>query len=106
MYSYLYTETRIIQCKMEIHGTIYYCGMNSNISILSNGENEYINDVSRSACQDVHKTGILNVSEPHIVHGIKVNQTVTHSIILAGYLNEKENATEHDIQIPSEHGKM
>ena len=82
-----YTETRIIQCKMEIHRTIYYCGMNSHISIVLNGENEYINDVSKSACQDVHKTGILKVSESHIIHGIKVNQTVTHSIMLAGYLN-------------------
>ena len=70
---------------MEIHRTIYYCGMNSHISIVLNGENEYINDVSKSACQDVHKTGILTVSESHIVHGIKVNQTVTHNIILAGY---------------------
>ena len=58
-----YTETRIIQCKMEIHHTIYYYGMSSHISIVLNGENEYINGVSRSACQDVHKTGILKVSE-------------------------------------------
>ena len=82
-----YTETRIMQCKMEIHRTIYYCGMNSHISIVSNGENKYINDISRSACQDVQETGILKVSESHIVYGIKVNQTVTHSIILAGYSN-------------------
>ena len=61
--------------------------MNSHIVIILNGENEYINDVSKSACQDVHKTGILKVSESHIVHVIKVNQTVTHIIILAGYLN-------------------
>ena len=84
-----YTETRIIQCKLEIHRTIYYCGINSHISIVLNGENEYINDVSISACQDIHKTGILKVSESDIVHGIKVNQTVTHSIILAGYLNRE-----------------
>ena len=38
-----YTETRIIQCKMEIHRTIYHCGMNPHISIVLNGENEYIN---------------------------------------------------------------
>ena len=35
-----YTETRIIQCKMEIHRTNYYCGMNSHIFIVLNGENE------------------------------------------------------------------
>ena len=71
---------------MEIDRTIYYCGMNSHISIVLNGENEYINDVSRSACQDVHKTGILKISEAHIVQGIKVNQTLTYSIILAEFL--------------------
>ena len=91
---------------MEIHQTIYHCGMNSHISIVLNGENEYINDVSRSACQDVHKTGILKVSDAHIVHGIKVNQAVTHSTVLAGYLNGEKNATEQAIQIPLGNGKM
>ena len=51
------------------------------------GGKEYIFDVSKSACEDVHKTGILKVSDAHIVHGIIVNQTVTHSIILTEYLN-------------------
>ena len=82
-----YTETRIIHCKMEIHRTIYYCGMDSHVSIVLNGENEYSNDVSRSACQDIYKTSILKISDAHVVHGVKVNQTVTHSIILAGYFN-------------------
>ena len=56
---------------------------------LLNGENEYINDVSRSACEDVHKTGILKFTESHIIRGIKINQTVSHSIMFAGYINSE-----------------
>ena len=84
-----YSETKIIQCKFETHRTVYYCGMHSHISIVLNGENEYINDVSRSACEDVHKTGILKVTESHIVCDIKINQTITHSLMFAGYINSK-----------------
>ena len=63
--------------------------MHSYISIVLNGENEYINNVSRSACEDVHKTGILKVTETHVIRGIKINQTVTHSIMLAGYIKSE-----------------
>ena len=53
-----YSETKIIQCKFEVHRTIYYCGMHAHISIVLNGENECINNFSKGACEDVHKTGI------------------------------------------------
>ena len=63
--------------------------MHSHVSIVLNGENEYINDVSRSACEDVHKTGILKVTESHIVRDIEINQTITHSLMFAGYINSE-----------------
>ena len=63
------------------------CGMHSHISIVLNGENKYINDISRSACEDVHKTGILKFTEWHIVRGIKIDQTVIHNLMFAGYIN-------------------
>ena len=44
-----YSEMKIIQCKFETHRTVYYCGMHSHVSIVLNGGNEYINDVSRRA---------------------------------------------------------
>ena len=58
-----YSETKIIHCKFEVHKKVYYCGMHSHISIVLYGENEYINNVSKSACEDVHKNGILRVTE-------------------------------------------
>ena len=63
--------------------------MHSHISIILNGENEYINDVSRSACEDEHKTGILQTTESHVVRVIKIKQTVTHSLMFAGYINSE-----------------
>ena len=59
----------------------------SHISIVLNGENEYIDDVSRSTCEDVHKTEISKVTETHVISGIKINQTVTHSMMFTGYIN-------------------
>ena len=63
--------------------------MHSHVSIVLSGENEYINDVSRSACEDVHKTRILKVTESHIVRDIEINQTITHSLMFSGYINSK-----------------
>ena len=39
------TETQAIQCKLEINRTVYYCGMDSHISIVKHGEREYIYDI-------------------------------------------------------------
>ena len=60
---------------------MYYCRIHSCVSIVLNGENEYINDVSRSACEDVHKIGILKDTESLIVREIKINQTVEEIIV-------------------------
>ena len=37
-----YKETTVIQCKVEVHRTVYYCGAFSHISLVVNGENEYL----------------------------------------------------------------
>lgn len=84
-----YDEIPVIQCKVEIHRTIYYCGMNSHISVVKHGENEYIYEVSRSACMDMHESGSFNINGNHIIHGIRVNNTVTHSATFAGSLTNE-----------------
>ena len=50
-----YASTRVIQCKLEIHRTVYYCGSFSHISVVLNGENEYIQDVSKEACEMLYR---------------------------------------------------
>ena len=33
-----FNNIKIIQCQVEIHRTLYYCGMHSHVSIVRNGE--------------------------------------------------------------------
>lgn len=82
-----YTETTVIQCKLEIHRTIYYCGMHSHISIVRNGENEYIHETSTRVCEIMHATGILKFGPTNVIHGLRLNETVTHSLTFAGSLH-------------------
>ena len=83
-----FTETQAIQCKLEIHRTVYYCGMYSHISIVKHGEREYIYDISSEACKKLYKTGILEFNN-HIISGIKINSTTSHPMLYAGYVDNK-----------------
>ena len=51
-----------------------------------NGENEYIQDITKEACELLHRYGTYNLPNAKVVTGVKPNSTVTHSIILAGSL--------------------
>ena len=42
-----FVETQAIQCKLEVHRTVFYCEMHSHISIVNNGEHEYLYDISK-----------------------------------------------------------
>ena len=81
-----FAETRAIQCKLEIHRTIYYCGIYSHISIVKHGEHEYIYDTSKEAGERLYETGFIRFKN-HIIGGIKVNSTTTHPMVYAGYVN-------------------
>ena len=83
-----FTENQAIQCKLEIHRTVFYCGMYSHISIVKHGGRQYIYDISKENCQTLHNTGILEFNN-HIISGIKVNSTTSHPILYAGYLDNE-----------------
>lgn len=83
-----YSETQVIQCKIEISRIIYYCGMSSHVSIVSNGQIDYIEYVSHDACREMHRYGTTRVGQT-IITGLRVNQTSTSSLTLAG--NIKDN---------------
>jgi len=36
-----FDKTQVIQCKVEVDRTIYYCGMHSHVSIVHNGRRVY-----------------------------------------------------------------
>ena len=41
-----FSNTKVIQCKIEIRRAISHCGMHSHSSIVANGHSEYIHDVT------------------------------------------------------------
>ena len=81
-----YASTHVIQCKLEVHRTIYYCGSFSHNSIVLNGKNEYIQDISKEAYELLHRYGTYSLPNTKIIKGVRPNSTVTHSIVLAGSL--------------------
>ena len=83
-----YSEAQVIQCKIEVHRTIYYCGMHSHVSIVANGENEYVLEVSKEACKIAHRTGIFQITNSHAIHGLRANHIARHAVHFAGYVNE------------------
>ena len=83
-----FIKTKAIQCKLEIHRTIYHCGMYSHISVVKNGEHEYIYDISREACRRAHITGTLQFDN-YVISGIQINSTTTRPITYAGALDSE-----------------
>ena len=80
--------------------------MHSHVSIVLNGENEYIIDVNRETCIYAHKTGIINISDTHVVHGIKeIKQSVTDCFWQVKSA-KIELVKKQGIPIPLELGKM
>ena len=83
-----YSTTELIQCKVEIDRTIYYCGMYSHVSVVKNGRAQYISEISRDACKQLHRTGFLALKTGLEISGIKANTTTTRSVVLSGSLKE------------------
>ena len=82
-----FTDTTVLQCKIEIRRTVYYCGMHSHISIVQNGVGDYIQEVSRNACLDMHRTRTLSLGNGHVIRELRINQTTSHSATFAGFVN-------------------
>lgn len=78
-----YDKATIIQCKIEIDRTIYYCGMHSHISAVHNGRREYISEIGEQACKSLHSSGSITVNNA-VISGIRRNITNYRSITLAG----------------------
>lgn len=78
-----YDHVVAIQCRLEVDRTIYYCGMNSHVSIVSDGRKEYVKEIGRENCQRIHDTGTLTVGTA-VVDRLKVNATNHRSITMAG----------------------
>uniref|UniRef100_A0ABD2W557 Sema domain-containing protein n=1 Tax=Trichogramma kaykai TaxID=54128 RepID=A0ABD2W557_9HYME len=72
-----------IQCKVEIHRTIYYCGVLNHLFAVEHGIAEYVHEVNRETCQRMYDSGVYYHGH-HMINGMKVNQMTMHSINFAG----------------------
>ena len=81
-----FTLTQVKQCKIEIKRTISHCGMHSHISAVTNGQSEYIHELSHQQCDILHSSGTISLGQNLQISNLKVNQTTYHSVLLAGSL--------------------
>lgn len=79
-----YGRTHVVQCRVEIDRTIYYCGMHSHISVVHNGRRVYLADISENICKAAHTTGIIALTPSLQISGLKPNSTTYRSVTLAG----------------------
>lgn len=82
-----YNNAEVIQCKVEISRTIYYCGMHSHISVVFNGKADYVQETGYSQCLRMFQDGTTSLRPAHLISGLKINQTSYRSLTLAGELN-------------------
>ncbi|XP_057340584.1 uncharacterized protein LOC130677748 [Microplitis mediator] len=85
-----HSHIRVIQCKVEIQRSIYYCGRSSHISTVSNGHMQYIEETSRAFCEDIHRTSTHHMYNT-VITDIPANSTVTRAITLTGSADNKGN---------------
>lgn len=78
-----YSRTRVTQCRVEIDRTIYYCGMHSHISLVSNSRKQYVQELGNDACRRAHETGTLTLSTV-VIDRVTANATNYRSATLAG----------------------
>lgn len=78
-----YGKTRVTQCLMEVSREIYYCGMHSHISLVSNSKKQYVQELGRDGCKRAHETGSVNIAST-IIDRIAGNATNFRSVTLAG----------------------
>ena len=52
-----FSNTKVIQCKIEIRRPISHCGMHFHSSIVAHGHSEYLHDVTRDQCNQMYTIG-------------------------------------------------
>lgn len=77
-------ETKVIQCKVEIRRTAYSCSFLGNLQPVESGEAEYLHEITREACQQLHLSGTFVFEGRSVVTGLIVNSTRTIPFTFAG----------------------
>ena len=67
--------------------------MHSHISGVANGHSEYIQEVSRDQCKQMHTMGNFLVTPSIQISKLKINETSYHTVTLAGSLTTNGECT-------------
>ena len=57
--------------------------MHSYISAVTNGQSEYIHELSHQQCDTLHSSGTISLGQNQQISHLKINQTSYHSVLLA-----------------------
>lgn len=84
-----YNYANVIQCKVEMHRVVHYCGMHSHISAVRAGEATFIEEIGYERCKEMHqqRSAAFAFNEDSVVKGLETNKTNYRSITLAGTLS-------------------
>ncbi|XP_046587861.1 uncharacterized protein LOC124293010 [Neodiprion lecontei] len=85
-----FSSVKVIQCKVEIHRSVFHCGMHSHTSAVSYGDIEYIDEISRDACRDLHYARSYRTHR-QLFTQIRLNSTTSRPIVLAGDVDNSGN---------------
>lgn len=61
-----------------------YCGAYSHISVVTNGEAQYLKEIWHETCKSLHATGTYKASENLIISDILLNETTNRGVTFAG----------------------
>lgn len=78
-----YETITVHQCKLEIDRTVYYCGMHSHISVVTEGKKKYVKEMGAYNCKKLHETGAITIGTA-LIDRLIANSTNYRSITLAG----------------------
>lgn len=83
-----FDETQVFQCKLEIHRTAYHCRWLSHLLMVNNGDIMFVRELTRRACLEAHKTGILRITDNYAISGIKPKSTMSTFVTFAGSIDQ------------------
>ena len=80
----LYEYREVFQCKIKVKRTIRRCSLFGYLEPVENAVQVFLLDLTRDQCKKIHDTNSFSYDSQHILTDLKVNQTTTRSVALAG----------------------
>ena len=85
---------------MQNTNSTRHCGMHSHSFIVANGHSEYVHDVTRNQCNQMHTIVTFLVTPSLQISTLKVNETAFHWVTLAGSVTPNGDCTSTQFSDP------